>query len=129
LATGPRLVAAARAATGHTTLVPARYGYKYYRPGDFMAVHRDSVKCHGITISFPLSDSLGPMGWLPKQREATSEHVAAAVGAELFPTDGQALPLGHGLFTGFDGYNIPHWRPPYTGDAVGILGTICYLAL
>ncbi|MET7422128.1 hypothetical protein [Dactylosporangium sp. NPDC005555] len=129
LAIGPALLEAARAVTGQCTLVPARYGFKYYRPGDFMAVHRDSVKCAGITVSFALTENLGPMGWLPQLRDASNDAVLAHIGAEPFPSDGEEFPLTDGMFHGFDGYNIPHWRPPHAGDGVAILGTVCFFAL
>ncbi|MGH8974664.1 MAG: hypothetical protein ACRD0C_15870 [Acidimicrobiia bacterium] len=128
LATSAELTHLVRDATGMECIVPSRFGFKYYRRGDFMAVHRDDVKCT-ITISFGVTDNLEYMGWIPSLRHSSSQDVVDEVGATaMFPSTGSALPIGFRQLKGFDGYGIPHWRPSFEHD-FGILGTICYFEL
>lgn len=124
------LLGLVREVTGRPRLIPVRCGYNYYRVGDFMGLHRDSVKAT-LTFTFALTEGLPPMGWAPKLREASSDDLAALV-ARLGP-----YPAGHPVrevpfrqLSAFDGYNIPHWRPPAarTGQQ-GVIGTFCYFDL
>jgi hypothetical protein len=115
-------------ATGLNGLVPARFGYKYYAPGDFMAVHRDDVKCT-ITVSFGVTPNLDYMGWMPALRGSSNgEVIALAVHEGRFPRSGERFDIRHRQMRGFDGYNIPHWRPPFE-DSLGILGFVCFFDL
>jgi hypothetical protein len=128
LATSHEFRALVTTATGLNGLVPARLGYKYYMPGDFMAVHRDDVKCT-ITVSFGVTKNLDHMGWMPALRGASNEDVIArAVHEGHFPSSGERFDIRHRKMRGFDGYNIPHWRPPFE-YSLGILGFVCFFDL
>jgi hypothetical protein len=125
LALSPVLISVVSEALGAEALLPARFGFKYYTAGDFMAVHRDDVKC-SVTISFGITENMREMGWLPKMRQLSSQEVADELnGQGMFPGQGEQVTIGYRSLLAFDGYNIPHWRPPFE-DTIGILGTICY---
>lgn len=127
LARGPDVLELAREATGQPGLIPVRHGLKLYTHGDFMALHRDEVKCT-LTISFGLIGDLGRMGWLPELRAAdTATVLAYAEQHGPFP-DTAHLPIPYRQLQGFDGWGIPHHRPPFEHD-FGVLGTFCYFAL
>lgn len=127
LARSREIVELAREATGHPGLIPVRHGLKFYRAGDFMALHRDEVRC-SLTISFGLVGDLGCMGWLPELRAAdTTTVLAHAERHGPFP-DTAYLPIPYRQLQGFDGWGIPHHRPPFEHD-FGVLGTFCYFAL
>ncbi|NNH68750.1 hypothetical protein HLB23_02455 [Nocardia uniformis] len=116
------------AATGLRGLVPARLGYKYYTHGDFMAVHRDDVKC-AVTVSFGVTSNLDYMGWMPSLRgESNATVIEHARREGYFPASGQRFDILHRKMRGFDGYNIPHWRPPFDRQ-LGILGFVCFVDL
>jgi hypothetical protein len=122
------LLEMARQLTGLSRLVPTRYGYKYYREGDFMALHRDAVRC-SVTFTFALTDNLGSMNWAPRMRGSSNEELSATIATDgMFPSWGEELPVAYRGLKGFDGYNIPHWRQPFEHD-LGILGTVCYFDL
>lgn len=122
------LLELAREATGIPRLVPTRYGYKYYRPGDFMGLHRDAVRCT-ITFTFALTDNLGTMHWLPRLRGASNSDLCQVIDRDgLFPSSGEEMPVTYCGLKGFDGYNVPHWRTPFDHE-LGILGTVCYFDL
>jgi hypothetical protein len=124
------LLGLVREASGRPRLIPVRCGYNYYRVGAFMGLHRDSVKAT-ITFTFALTEGLPPMGWAPQLREASSDELAALVASQ------DSYPAGHPVrevpfrqLSAFDGYNIPHWRPPLTqAGQQGVIGTFCYFAL
>lgn len=123
-----QLLALVREKTNMPRLVPTRYGYKYYREGDYMGLHRDGVRC-SITITFALTENLGTMNCLPTLRHASNRELEKLIDqAGLFPDQGEVLPVSHCAMKGFDGYNIPHWRLPFEHE-LGILGTICYFDL
>jgi hypothetical protein len=128
LAESPRVLELARAATGEANLVPVRCGLKIYGPGDFMALHRDDVRC-SITFSTGVIGDLGTMGWVPSLRAADSTSVLEyAAQHGLFPDSEEPLPIPYRRLQGFDGWGIPHHRPPFEHD-FGVLGTFCYFAL
>jgi hypothetical protein len=128
LAGSRQLIDVAREATGAARLVPARFGYKYYRPGSFVGVHRDAVRCT-ITFTFGLAPKMDYMNWMPALRDATASEVKDRLGsAGLFPEGGSQLSVEYKKIKGFDGYGVPHWRRPFAQD-VGILGTVCYFDL
>jgi hypothetical protein len=109
-------------------LVPARYGYKYYGPGDFMGLHRDQARC-SVTFTFGLSGNLGTMNWAPELREMSTPDLAELVKERgYFPEIGSEVEVATYGLTGFDGYNIPHWRRPFEHE-LGILGTVCFFDL
>lgn len=118
-----------RAATGLNRLIPVRCGYNYYRPGDFMAPHRDSIKAT-VTLSFGLTDNLGQMGWAPELRGAPNSQVAKLVAetAPLPPERPDGMNVPHRSIAAFDGYNIPHWRNLFEHE-LGVLGNFCYFEL
>jgi len=114
--------------TGLDCLVPARLGYKYYVPGDYMAVHRDDVKST-VTVSFGITPNLDYMGWIPALRGADNRDVIAWATQEGYcPSSGEHFEIHHRKMRGFDGYNIPHWRPPFEDD-LGILGFVSFCDL
>jgi len=128
LAHNHELLELARSTTGMDSLVPARYGYKYYERGSFMGVHRDAARC-SITFTFALTDNLAEMSWLPGLREESNESVRTFIEAHgHLPEEAERLPISFCSMKGFDGYNIPHWRMPFEDD-FGILGTVCYFDL
>ncbi|MDG5807915.1 hypothetical protein P9869_35765 [Streptomyces ossamyceticus] len=128
LATSARVLDLAREATGEASVVPVRWGLKVYGPGDFMALHRDDVRC-SVTFSTGLIGDLGVMGWVPSLRAADSTTVIEyAARHGLFPDEEAPLPIPHRQLQGFDGWGIPHHRPPFEHD-FGVLGTFCYCAL
>jgi hypothetical protein len=125
-----QLVAQVREATGLARLIPVRCGYNYYRPGDFMGLHRDSVKAT-LTVTFALSEGLPSMGWAPGLADAGSDELAALVErAGPYPDGFGEREVPFCQLSAFDGYNIPHWRPPVTGpEQAGVLGTFCFFDL
>lgn len=125
-----QLLALVREATGLPRLIPVRSGYNYYRPGDYMGLHRDSVKAT-LTITFALTEGLPPMGWAPDLADATGDDLAALVEQEgRFPDGFAEREVPFCQLTAFDGYNIPHWRPPVaSAEHAGVLGTFCYFNL
>jgi len=128
LATSARVLDLAREATGEASLVPVRWGLKLYEPGDFMALHRDDVRCT-ITLSTGLIGDLGVMGWVPSLRAADSTTVVEyAEQHGLHPDEEEPLPIPYRQLQGFDGWAIPHHRPPFEHD-FGVLATLCYCAL
>ncbi|MFE2684452.1 hypothetical protein [Streptomyces mirabilis] len=128
LATSVRVLELAREATGEGNLVPVRWGLKIYEPGDFMALHRDDVRC-SVTFSTGVIGDLGVMGWVPSLRAADNTTVVEyAARHGLFPDEEKPLPIPYRQLQGFDGWAIPHHRPPYESN-FGILGTFCYCAL
>ncbi|GAA4603847.1 hypothetical protein GCM10023195_12900 [Actinoallomurus liliacearum] len=120
----PALMEVACEATGSTRMVAIRWGYKWYRPGDHMQVHRDEGKCT-ITYSAGLVGDLGTMGWLPNLRWLPSREIADRFSGEEFPHDDGTFPVLHRVMTGFDGVRVPHWRPPYEQD-LGVMVTCCF---
>jgi hypothetical protein len=122
------ILRAVRAATGLTRLIPVRCGFNFYRAGDYMGLHRDSVKA-SVTITFALTPGLSPMHWAPSLRRATNGELGELVKARTsFPDGFPEMPVDYRYMKAFDGYNIPHWRVPYEGE-LGILGTLCYFDL
>ncbi|GAB3977769.1 hypothetical protein GCM10029978_068490 [Actinoallomurus acanthiterrae] len=111
-------------ATGSTDMVAIRWGYKWYRPGDHMQVHRDEGKC-AITFSAGLIGDLGTMGWLPNLRWLPSPEIADRFCGTEFPHDNGDFSVLHRVMTGFDGVRVPHWRPPYE-DQLGVMVTCCF---
>ncbi|MGW1675203.1 hypothetical protein [Streptomyces sp. NPDC002324] len=126
----PQLLAVIREATALPRLIPVRCGYNYYRPGDYMGLHRDSVKAT-LTVTFALTEGLPPMGWAPELADATGDDLAALVQRESrFPDGFTEREVPFCRLSAFDGYNIPHWRPLVTGPGqAGVLGTFCYFNL
>ncbi|AMW19583.1 hypothetical protein Chelonae_p1832 [[Mycobacterium] chelonae subsp. bovistauri] len=120
---------AVREATKLPRLIPVRCGYNYYRNGDFMGPHRDDVKA-SVTLTLGLTDNLGTMNWAPDLRHATNEEALILVDdTTIFPSDlNEGIEIGYRAVNAFDGFNIPHWRLPFTRD-LGILGTFCYFDL
>ncbi|MFH8701978.1 hypothetical protein [Streptomyces chartreusis] len=128
LATGRLLREIAAESTGSTTLVPVRFGYKYYSSGDFLGIHRDNIRCT-ITFTFGLTDNLGEMGWLRGCRDMNNDELREHLKSSgLFPETSEAMPVNEREMRGFDGHNIPHWRVPFEGE-LGILGTVCFFDL
>ncbi|NNH68749.1 hypothetical protein HLB23_02450 [Nocardia uniformis] len=123
------VLAAVREATQLPRLVPVRCGYNFYRRGDFLGPHRDSVKAT-VTVLVGLTDNLGQMGWAPDHRQSTNDDVITMISEEdLFVSlPSQGMPITHRSAQAFDGYNIPHWRMPFDHE-LGILGTFCYFDL
>jgi hypothetical protein len=118
-------IAAVREATGRTRLIPYQCSYNYYRPGDYLGVHRDSIKAT-ITCTFGLTANLGVMGFAPALRDTGNddlERLVAEVG--LIPGGFDELPVEHRVVRGFYGYDVPHWRRPFEHE-LGILGTFSY---
>jgi len=124
------LMALVRETTGLPRLIPVRCGFNYYRPEDFMGLHRDSVKAT-VTVTFALTEGLPPMGWAPALAEAGSAELAELVEhAGAYPDGFEEREVPFCQLSAFDGYNIPHWRPPVTGpQEAGVLGTFCYFDL
>jgi len=118
-----------RETTGLPRLVPVRCGFNFYRPGDFLGLHRDSVKAT-VTLTFGLTDNLGTMGWAPDLRHSSNDAVAKLIAKDdLFPKSRKAgMKIPYRSIDAFDGYNIPHWREPFEFD-LGILGNFCYFDL
>ena len=124
----PDMLNVVREASGLTRLVPVRCAYNFYRPGDYIGVHRDSVKST-VTVSFSLTPDLPAMGWAPTLREASSEALAAFVAQNgKLPVGQESLEIPYCAMVCFDGYNIPHWRPTCEAD-LGILGTLSFFDL
>jgi hypothetical protein len=123
------VLGALREATGLPRLIPVRCGYNYYRPGDFLGLHRDEVKAT-VTVLLGLTDNLGHTTWAPTLRKATSEDLLELVRSEGTMPDrvGVELPVRHRGLQAFDGYNTPHWRQPFGGE-LGILGQLVYFDL
>jgi len=123
------LLALVRDLTGLPRLIPVRSGWVFYGPGDHMGLHRDSVKAT-VTISFTVTQTLGPMLWAPSLRTTGNDALGRLVTEHgTFPADGFepfAVPV-RGL-RGFDGYNTPHYRAPFSGE-LGVLGNFCYFDL
>lgn len=114
--------------TGSNSLVPIRYGYKYYANGDFLGVHRDNIRCT-ITFTFGLTDNLDGMGWLPQCRAMDNDEMRSCLrDGELFPSATDELPVEIYEIRCFDGHNIPHWRRPFE-NRLGVIGTICFFDL
>lgn len=128
LAMSKALAEVAGEATGRTRLTPIRYGLKFYRPGDYMHVHRDDGKC-GITFSCGLTPGLGAMGWLPNLRWQSTRQVADRLADTPYPDGGEEFPIRHRALTGFDGSRIPHWRTPLDSGSREVLITICFTDL
>jgi hypothetical protein len=123
------LLALIREATELPRLIPVRCGYNYYRVGDYMGLHRDSVKAT-VTVTFALTEGLPPMGWAPDLADATGDDLAALVQRESYFPDGAEREVPFCQLSAFDGYNIPHWRPLVDSpEAAGVLGTFCYFDL
>jgi hypothetical protein len=123
----PGLARIAAEATGHRRVTPIRWGYKFYVAGDFMQAHLDDGRCT-ITFSCALTRDMEPMGWLPRLRHLTPDEVAQRLVGQPYPEDGREFPLKYRELTGFDGIQIPHWRPPYQGDHA-IMITMCFTDL
>jgi hypothetical protein len=117
-----------REATGFERLVPTNLGYQYYRQGDFLGLHRDTVRCT-VTVTFGLTQNMGHMYWLPALRDAGNDELVSLIErCGLFPEGGEAVPVEFCKMKAFDGYSIPHWRPAFEHE-LGILGTICFFDL
>jgi hypothetical protein len=122
------MIRVVRELTGLPRLIPVRCAYNYYSDGDFMGIHRDSIKAT-LTITFSLTPGLPGMGWAPQLRKSpnkTLHELAAAKG--IFPEGFHTMPVPYRGLRGFNGYNIPHWRVEYKGN-MGILGNMCYFDL
>ncbi len=125
----PEFIALLCDITGNQTLLPARYGLKFYSRGDYMAVHRDDPKC-SVTVSFALTNDMDPMGSLPHMRNLSNDEVLELILDQgFFPSGGRDVELKPGTLVAFDGYNVPHWRPPHCADEGAILGTMCYFSI
>lgn len=123
LAQLPVLAEVAAEATGHRRVTPIRWGYKFYRRGDFMHAHLDDGRCR-ITFSCSLTPDMEPMGWLPRLRYLSTDQVARYLVGQPYPEDGRQFPIRYRQLSGFDGIQIPHWRPPYQGDHA-VMITMC----
>jgi hypothetical protein len=123
------VLGAIREATELPRLVPVRCGYNFYGPGDFLGPHRDSIKAT-VTVLIGLTDNLDRMGWAPQHRRSSNDDVVALISDDnLFGALSEdGMPIVRRSAQAFDGYNIPHWRTPFTSD-LGILGTFCYFDL
>lgn len=122
------LLARAREITGIPRLVPTICGYKYYRQGDFLGLHRDGIRCT-VAFTFALTENMTPMYWRPELRGAGNDTICALVEEEgSCPAAGEPVPVEFCRLRGFDGYNIPHWRRPFEHD-LGTIGAICYFDL
>ncbi|MGQ4616395.1 hypothetical protein [Nocardia sp. R7R-8] len=123
------VLTAIREATELPRLVPVRCGYNFYRPGDFLGPHRDSIKAT-VTVLIGLTDNLDQMGWAPEHRHSSNDEVVAMISDDnLFDSlPEKGMPIARRSAQAFDGYNIPHWRTPFNSD-LGILGTFCYFDL
>jgi hypothetical protein len=120
----------ARSLAGMPRLIPVRCHYNFYNRGDYIGVHRDSVKST-VTFTFALTDNVPPMGWAPKLRESNNHELAQFVDDNgHLPEPGAAaeLPVKFRGMTAFDGYNVPHWRNTFDDD-LGILGTLSFFEL
>ncbi len=115
--------------TGLSRLIPVRCGFNYYRQGDYMGLHRDSVKAT-VTICFGITSNLGSMWWAPELRRTSNDKLGELIAQEgIFPVDaGAAFEVGQRELRAFDGYNVPHWRNPFAHD-FGILANLCYFDL
>jgi hypothetical protein len=93
-----------------------------------MGLHRDAIQCT-ITFSFALTPNLEVMGWEPALRDLSSEELGERIGRDGFmPELRNGVSIEMHRLKGFDGHNIPHWRP-YFVDDLGILGTVCFFAV
>jgi hypothetical protein len=127
LARSRELLGQVRQKTSLPQLIPSRFGYKYYRKGDYMGVHRDSVRS-SVTVTFALTSNLGPMRWDPGRRSASNEDVLLWIYPDNYLPQGKDFPVTYRVMHAFDGYNIPHWRMPFN-EELGILGTISFFNL
>lgn len=118
---------------GMARLVPFGCAYVIYERGDFQGLHTDDVKST-LTIGIALTDNLAAMGWAPGLRAVHPDVLAKVVTDHgMFP-DGEGFeplkhPHGAGALQGWAGYDIPHWRPPHTGDRHAQMATLSYLDL
>ncbi|MET8699151.1 hypothetical protein ABZW10_09810 [Kitasatospora sp. NPDC004723] len=127
LAYDKELLAALRAATGLSRLVPRGGAAVVYREGDFQGLHTDTVKAT-ITVGIALTSGLPSMGWAPGLRDAHPDRLAEVIAEHgLFPEGEGFTELGHpyadGSVRAFAGYNVPHWRRKHQGR-VGALATL-----
>lgn len=122
------LMRAARRATGLRRLVPVKSGYNYYSRGSHLGLHRDGIRAT-VTMVIGLTDNLPSMNWAPALRYTTNDRlVALTKAAGIHPLGHELLPVPTQHLRGFDGYNVPHWRPPFT-EELGILATFSYFDL
>ncbi|HEX5493806.1 MAG TPA: hypothetical protein VFX70_04440 [Mycobacteriales bacterium] len=120
---------AVRRAVGMPRLIPVRCGYNYYGPGDYLGLHRDSVKAT-VTLNFAVTPNLDGLHWAPELRLASNDKLAATVAEDgIFPAKvGTSISMPHRTIVAFDGYNVPHWRKPFESD-LGLLANCCYFDL
>lgn len=117
-----------RRLTGISTLVPVRCGFNYYECGDYIGIHRDAIRST-VTVTFALTPNIGPMNWLPALRRESNDIVADFIVQNgPTPARGSELAVGYRALRAFDGYNIPHWRRPFTGQ-LGILASLSFFDL
>lgn len=108
-------------------LIPVIKGYKFYREGDFLGIHTDLPQCD-ITITFSLSEALGPVFYYPQGFKRTRQELEALFAdGPLVPESEHLMPLEMYAINIFSGKDLPHARPPHTGPESGI-ATVCYYA-
>jgi pimeloyl-ACP methyl ester carboxylesterase len=111
------LLRAIRDATGISRLVPVGSSYLYFHAGDYAGIHRDSVKAT-LTLVLTLTPSAYLIRLAPQLRFATTETVTRFIDSQgILPGPaGEDLMVKYHDAVGFDGYNIPHWVPPVSGE-------------
>ncbi|MFC6086705.1 hypothetical protein [Sphaerisporangium aureirubrum] len=121
-------IAAIREATGRERLIPYQCSYNYYRRGDYLCLHRDTIKAT-ITCTFGLTRNLGAMCFAPALRDARNDDLERLVAeAGPMPAGFDELPTEYHVVRGFHGYDVPHWRRPFEHD-LGVLGVFSYFDL
>jgi len=121
------LLALIRRRSGLNGLVPVGCAYNHYDLGDFIGVHRDTIKAT-VTVTLALSEGLVPMGWAPELRKVSNLQVCEFIGeAGHLPVAGGTLEHSSEHLVAFDGYNVPHWRTAVL--STGTLATMSYYDL
>lgn len=121
------LLTKVREATGMDRLIPVRATYNYYAPGDFMGVHRDEIRATA-TLTFPLTENMPSTFYKGEGRNWDDDSLLDYVDKNgVLPESGDEMSLEAGTLNMFDGYNLPHWRPPVSEPH--ILGNLIYFRL
>jgi hypothetical protein len=106
-------------------LCPTRASYIYYRPGDYIGLHKDAAVC-AVTLITSIAGTLGPLVVHPSLVGAAPEELLAISRAYSgMPPGGTrvVVPDG-GRFLMLLGSKIPHHRPAALDFCT--IATLCY---
>jgi hypothetical protein len=106
-------------------LCPTRASYIYYRPGDYIGLHKDAAVC-AVTLITSIAGALGPLVVHPSLVGAPTEELLAISRAYSgMPSGGTRVVVPHGgMFLMLLGSIVPHHRPAALDFCV--IATLCY---